>query len=321
VEIPILLIVLIGVVAWYYGNKKAEIVSPPRFLDLTDEDGDGSGRWLQPELQAAAPGRADSSGPSDIPIQNEEVRQNVGKQETAGTRATNTSRKPSKGLQRPTLHLPATKSQKGVSGPRQHRGERVVVIDLETTGLSPGQGARIIEISAREIIDGELGESFETFVNPGIEIPSEITAITGINSDMIRTAPQVEQVTERFLQFLATSPVIGHNIAFDLRFCRFQMGLAEDTLNLCTLLLARRLYPGHNSYKLGIICQTLGIVTPVRLHRAAADTLLTAELFRRIRADADARWGGNGMGVDSLAALQRLQARKVDKWFAANADG
>jgi DNA polymerase-3 subunit epsilon len=318
VEISILLIVLIGFVAWYYGSKKAEIVSPPRFPDLTDEGGDGSGRRSQPELRAAIPDRAETSGPSDIPIQNEEPRHNGGKQETAATQATNTSRKPSKGLQRPTLHLPAIKSQKGVSGPRQNRGERVVVIDLETTGLSPVQGARIIEISAREIINGVLGESFETLVNPGIAIPSEITAITGISSDMTRTAPQVEQVTERFLQFLATSPVVGHNISFDLRFCRSQMGVADDTLTLCTMLLARRLYPGHSSYKLGTISQALGIAAPLRLHRAAADTLLTADLFRRIRADAAARWGGNGIDIQTLAALQRLEIKKVDNWFAKN---
>lgn len=96
------------------------------------------------------------------------------------------------------------------------------------------------------------------------------------------------------------------------------MGLTDGIPNLCTLLLARRLYPGHSSYKLEAICRVLGISTPVRLHRAAADTLVTAELFRRIRTDADVRWGGNGLDVGSLATLQRLEARKVDNWFAAN---
>lgn len=56
---------------------------------------------------------------------------------------------------------------------------RFVVLDFETTGLSPAMGARVIEVSAREIIDGRAGQEFSTLVDPGLRVPAEVTQITG----------------------------------------------------------------------------------------------------------------------------------------------
>jgi DNA polymerase III subunit epsilon len=312
----IILAVLIGVIVRKFRNKQADFIPPACIPDLVEGDADCEALRTHTEPQTSALGCGEIL--KSPPIDENLSRVSAAGVEAGATPAPKNADKPSKRYSRPTLHLPVVDDQKIIPRFRRAKGERVVIVDLETTGLSPTHGARIIEISAREIVDGKLGESFETLVNPGGLIPSEITEITGISSDMVRTAPEVEKVTKEFLKFLAASPLIGHNIAFDLRFCRFEMGLADSTPNLCTLLLARRLYPGHSSYKLEAICRVLGISTPVRLHRAAADTLATAELFRRIRTDADVRWGGDGIDVGSLATLQRLEARRVDNWFAAN---
>lgn len=66
---------------------------------------------------------------------------------------------------------------------------RFIVLDFETTGLSPAQGARVIEVSAREVVDGHAGDEFLTFIDPGIRVPTQITQITGITTAILRGAP------------------------------------------------------------------------------------------------------------------------------------
>ena len=70
---------------------------------------------------------------------------------------------------------------------------RFVVLDFETTGLSPTLGARVIEVSAREIIDGRAGQEFSTLVDPGVRVPREVTQITGIDGDAERRTEVVRR--------------------------------------------------------------------------------------------------------------------------------
>ena len=88
---------------------------------------------------------------------------------------------------------------------------RFVVLDFETTGLSPGGGARVIEVSAREVVDGRAGEEFLTFVDPGQEVPFEITQITGITTEMFQGAPKSPMVMRELAAFIGSSPVVGHS--------------------------------------------------------------------------------------------------------------
>ncbi len=155
---------------------------------------------------------------------------------------------------------------------------RFVVLDFETTGLSPHAGSRVIEVSAREVVDGRTGEEFLTFVDPGVEVPFEITQITGITTEMLQGAPKSPTVMRELAAFIGSSPVIGHNVGFDRTFLEYEAGefLHErDVRTLCTLLLARRVFPGHASYRLGRITEAVGISTVERLHRASADTWVT----------------------------------------------
>src|SRR4028119_117539 len=188
-------------------------------------------------------------------------------------------------------------------------GGRFVVLDFETTGLSPGGGARVIEVSAREVVDGRASKEFLTFVDPGTEVPFEITQITGITTEMLQGAPKSPAVMRELAAFIGSSPVIGHNVGFDRKFLEYE---ADEFLGtrkvrtLCTLLLARRVFPGHASYRLGNIMQAVGISTAERLHRASAETWVTAHLFDRICEHARLWCLSRSLDHDLLDQLQRV---------------
>lgn len=195
---------------------------------------------------------------------------------------------------------------------------RFVVLDFETTGISPFQGARVIEVSAREIVDGVEGREFQTLVDPGVRVPTEITSITGITTDMLRGAPTSSTVMPELASFIGSSPIVCHNAGFDRKFLEFE---ARDFLGgqtvatVCTLLLARRLFPGRSSYRLGRIIEGLGIVAHARLHRASADTYVTSLLFDRICADARLHCASMSFEHDVLYRLQRVRIASAFEWL------
>jgi DNA polymerase-3 subunit epsilon len=212
-----------------------------------------------------------------------------------------------------------------------HRGQRFqcratgrfVVLDFETTGLNPFDGARVIEVSAREIVDGCMGQEFVTFVDPGIDVPPEITALTGITTSMIRGAPRPHVVMRELVTFIGGAPLVGHNVAFDRRFLHWEV---EAVLNraelqigtICTMRLARRVFPGRPSYRLGSIIQDIGI-SESRLHRASADTLVTAELFGKICDNIHGRCGPTVIDHNLLMGLQTARIASADAWLRRQA--
>lgn len=204
---------------------------------------------------------------------------------------------------------------------RRHPLGRFVVLDFETTGLNPIYGARVIEVSAREIVDGQLRSELCTLVDPGSEVPQEITSITGITTAMVRGKPRSAEVIGELCGFIADAPIIAHNAGFDLKFLiheSMQHCIAlQSERHICTLLLARRVFPDHGSYKLGLISSALGIALPANMHRASADTYVTTLLFEKIYASAVDKSGGRFLELTTLEALQRIERRKVDKWLTA----
>ena len=197
---------------------------------------------------------------------------------------------------------------------------RFVVLDFETTGLSPVMGARVIEVSAREVVDGQAGNEFLTFVDPGVRVPAEITQITGITTAMLNGAPTSAVVMRQLASFIGTSPIVCHNAGFDRKFYEHE---ASDFLEgrpvrtLCTLLLARRIFPGRASYRLGSLISEMGIAPSGRLHRASADTFVTTLLFDRICANARARCCSEHFDHEMLHRLQRVRTAGAYEWLAA----
>lgn len=196
---------------------------------------------------------------------------------------------------------------------------RFIVLDFETTGLSPAMGARVIEVSAREVVDGRAGHELLTFVDPGIRVPADITQITGITSAMLSGAPTSAVVMRQLSSFIGSSPIVCHNAGFDRRFYEHEASEFLDgqpVRALCTLLLARRMFPGRRSYRLGGLIDEMGIASPGRLHRASADTFVTVHLFNRICADARSRCRAEHFDQEVLHRLQRIRIAEAYDWLA-----
>ncbi len=154
------------------------------------------------------------------------------------------------------------------------------IVDIETTGGHAASGA-ITEIAIILHNGQEVEGSYHTLINPGCNIPRYITALTGIDNEMVRDAPPFSEVAPVVYNLLASRIFVAHNVNFDYSFIRHHLllnGISWEVSKLCTVRLSRKLFPGHPSYSLGNICRSLGIVISDR-HRAKGDAMATAELF------------------------------------------
>ncbi|WP_319481802.1 3'-5' exonuclease [uncultured Draconibacterium sp.] len=154
------------------------------------------------------------------------------------------------------------------------------IIDIETTGQSYKNG-KITEIAIYQHNGQEITDSFSTLINPEMDIPFFITELTGINNEMVRTAPKFYQVAKKIIEMTMGRTFVAHNASFDYKFIKEEyarLGYNYHRKTMCTVKLSRKLLPGHPSYSLGRLCADLGIEINGR-HRAAGDALATARLF------------------------------------------
>jgi len=155
----------------------------------------------------------------------------------------------------------------------------LVAIDIETTGLDADRDA-IIEIAAVRFNGRRVEDEFSTLINPGRHIPDFITALTGIDDAMVRQAPRVRDIAEELAGFIGDSPVVGHNVRFDLGFLQ-NAGLAQYNGVIDTYELAAVLMPSASRYNLGALGQQLGIPLPAT-HRALDDARVTQAAYVRL---------------------------------------
>jgi len=163
--------------------------------------------------------------------------------------------------------------------------EDYIVFDIETTGFSMERD-KIIEIAALKVRSGCVVEEYSTLVDPDCIIPFYVAKLTGINTNMVKGAPKIEEALGGFLNFVGDSILVGHNIkSFDMRFIR---GNAEKCLGRCvhnelvdTYQLARRCIPGLKSYKLEKLAKYYG-VSYAGAHRALADCYITYQIYKRL---------------------------------------
>ena len=160
-----------------------------------------------------------------------------------------------------------------------------VVFDLETTGLSPEKDA-IVEIGAVYVREGHVLDAphFHSLVNPGRDIPWYVTRVHGIRNEHVRRSPRIDEILPAFLEFVGDRPVVAHNIGFDSGFIRVAAARAglewQPGLQICTMQLSRRAFPGERSHKLDLLAERCGLAFEEgSRHRSLGDARVTARAF------------------------------------------
>ena len=200
----------------------------------------------------------------------------------------------------------------------------IVMLDFETTGLSPAMGDRITEVAALRIVDGRIVERYVSLINCKVRIPSFITHLTGISQAMVDSAPPVDEVVPALLEFIGVDALSAHNASFDEKFLKAEaerLGLAmrHDGL-VCSLKLSRRVFPGMSSYKLGLLSGQLGIRFRSAAHRAESDAEVAAEVLLHIGRHIGSTYGCGPFAPQLLVSVNKLSAAKVPDYLQKYAD-
>ena len=160
--------------------------------------------------------------------------------------------------------------------------DEIVCFDIETTGLKVTQEA-ITEIGAVRLRNGEIVETFQTFVDPERRLSPEIIGLTGITDDMLRGAPKLKDALTAFLAFAGDAPLAAHNAEFDISFIRAgcqKCGIPFEPTYIDTLILAQNLLPGLGKYKLDIVADHLQL-PQFNHHRASDDAVPVAQMLTK----------------------------------------
>lgn len=195
----------------------------------------------------------------------------------------------------------------------------IVMLDFETTGLTPVQGDRITEVAALRIVGGRVVDRYVSLVNCGVRIPAFITGLTGITQAMVDSAPPASQVVPQLLDFIGGDALSAHNASFDEKFLRAEaarLDLAPRHAALvCSLKLSRRVFPQLGSYKLGQLSGALGIPFRSAAHRAEADAEVAAQVLIHIGQHLRSSYGIAQVDTDLLMSVNKLAAAKVPQFL------
>ena len=160
--------------------------------------------------------------------------------------------------------------------------DEIVCFDIETTGLKVTQEA-ITEIGAVRLRNGEIVETFQTFVDPERRLTPEIIGLTGITDEMLRGAPKLKDALTAFLAFAGDAPLAAHNAEFDISFIRAgcrKCSIPFEPTYIDTLILAQNLLPGLGKYKLDIVADHLQL-PQFNHHRASDDAVPVAQMLTK----------------------------------------
>ena len=191
------------------------------------------------------------------------------------------------------------------------RADSVVVLDFETTGLSPNRGDRAIEIGAVKLQNGEVVDRFQELMNPGVRVSGFISQFTGITNAMLAEARPCAEVMTEFHAFLGDANLVAHNMSFDRRFLEAELsrlGLQSSENYACSLLLSRRVFLDAPSYKLSSLVQSQSIPHSGVFHRALADAEMTYLLWLK---SLESLQGLYNLSLPDFAMIQKLS--KISK--------
>jgi len=190
--------------------------------------------------------------------------------------------------------------------------DSLIVLDFETTGLRSDHGDRVTEIAALRVCGNQIVDRFETLVNCDMRVPAYITGYTGISQSMVDGAPAATEAFRGLLRFIGGDFVVAHNAEFDQGFldveCR-RLGLAHRVPEfICSVRLARRLFPLLKSHALGSLSQWMGFPFTPGAHRAGVDAAVTVGVVLKLCETIRARYRITKITPTMLQHLAQLDA-------------
>ena len=186
---------------------------------------------------------------------------------------------------------------------------REIIFDTETTGLSPANGDRMVEIGCVEMIDRvETGRTYHAYFNPERTMPSEAEAVHGLSDIFLSDKPLFRDKAEELLEFIGGDKLVAHNASFDFGFLNHELGVCSRegvclTRMIDTVAIARQKFPGAK-HSLDALCSRFGVDRTMRVkHGALLDAQLLAQVYIELT-------GGRQIGL-SLGARAEAEASRT----------
>lgn len=195
----------------------------------------------------------------------------------------------------------------------------LIILDFETTGLSPNMGDRAIEIGAIKLEKGKIVDQFQALMNPGRPVSAFIEDYTGITNKMLSKAAPCEEVMATFADFIKGQNLVAHNASFDKRFLDSELQQISSNYDgqfACSLLVSRRLYQSAPNHKLGTLINYKGIASNGSYHRALYDAQMTAQLWLTMIDDIAQQTGVDEVPFSLVQKLTKTTKVNVSKFLA-----
>ena len=196
----------------------------------------------------------------------------------------------------------------------------VVVLDFETTGLSPGEGDRAIEIGAVRIENGTITGRFQELMNPGRRVSGFIESYTRITNTMLSSARPCGDVMRDFAEFIDGHNLVAHNASFDKRFLDAELErIAMDYSGefSCSMLSARRIFQQAPDHKLGTLVDFMNIPVEGAFHRALYDSEMTAKLWLAMLDNVQQKYVLPTIEFSLMQKLGKVPKQAVDRFWEA----
>lgn len=165
---------------------------------------------------------------------------------------------------------------------------REIIFDTETTGLSPRDGDRLVEIGCVEVVNRfPTGRVFHKYINPERDMPLEAFQVHGLSSEFLKDKPRFAEIAEEFADFIEGATLVAHNAPFDMGFINAEferLGMAAVGMErvVDTVAIARRKFPGAKA-SLDALCERFGISNAHRVkHGALLDAEILAEVYSEL---------------------------------------
>lgn len=198
--------------------------------------------------------------------------------------------------------------------------DSLVVLDFETSGMSPDYGDRAIEIGAVRLENGVVVDEFQGLMNPGFRVSGFIEGFTGISNQMLAEAPPGEEVMQQFADFLGDANLLAHNASFDQRFLDSEMKIIQRAYPgefCCSMLVSRRVFQEAPNHKLGTLVDYVGLPVDGQFHRALYDAQMTSGIWLAMLDKIRADYGCADISFATMKKLSRVSKKQVDKYLAS----